>query len=923
MKKIIIYILIFLILCPIFIFLIQLSNSNYSVEIVESTININSDDSTYVLLIITPEEFREEADRLRKFKSQTKRPTLLLTLDYIYSNFVGVDEAEQVKKAIAHYEDLYGIKYVLLLGDCDQVPVRYVYKRLINSTANTVGAQVGNDSYYGVEFLPTDLYYADLYDSDLGNFCDWDYDNDGLYDEKLYDFAGGLWYEPTHNIDYVDVTPDVAVGRIPASNIAHVINYVDKVIDYELYAPGIYPDDWFKTAALVSGLKGGMWNPNAEIEQLNETAEILQNVGFETIKIYNDSWGGDLDWTKDNINSVISDGVGFINWHAHGNRDGWGGYNWHDLLYNNVGKLPIFYAQSCFTAAYSPLPHEEFNYTSTLHTTVAFDYDWPIPTSMFTEPLNPDPIQDVTNDIPTIAEDFLVRYGRGAIAYVGCVDVSLTGATETLNDGFFYAYSDAIHKYGSLDDTNVNNGLLGDVWINAIDYYCNQYNVYELAYRNKLERFNLFGDPSLYIGGLPKQEWIAGEDLLHWNGSLWVPHLRNFPASLRLNAIQMLSPMDGFAVGEMGTILRWNGHTWSNFTSPTTKDLYSLDFLSTTDGWAVGAQGTMLHWDGTSWNNYSSPNNLALLSVDLLDPWFGVAVGQTILHWNGTDWYEQEHYAIPILHSVSLYRDNYYTNPEGWAVGENFEICSWNGTTWESQSESLDFNLNSVDFCEDRCGNWLGIAVGANGVIHYYNGSQWNSKTPLTSNELHSVSIDKSSVGQSNLANFWAVGDSGTIIRGFFSELNSVIGISCSLATTYTSNDFYAVDFYSKNIPPVSKLADVSFYTGTTTDKVSFSGTNCYDFDDTFLEYRWDFGDGKTSSSKSPGNHYYPAGTFTVTLWLSDGRIWDVETKSVIIIEGSEVDFPIELFIIFNIVAIPLLIYYHRELKSFRLNFHK
>ena len=874
-----------------------------------------AEDPVFKLLIITPEEFNEEADRLRRFKSLTNRPTIVLTLEYIYSNFAGDDKAEQIKNAIVNYEKINGIEYVLLFGDCDKIPVRYVNKRTINSTAGTVGVMLGNTSLEGVEFLPTDLYYADLYQSDGSTFCSWDSDEDGLYDEKLYDFAGGEWYEPTLNIDDVDVTPDVAVGRIPASSLLHAENYVDKVIEYELNAPGKYPNDWFNTALFISGKGSDMWNPTAEITQLNESAEILSDLGFETIKIYNDSCGGDIELSVSNINDKLTEGAGFVNLHSHGNRNGWGGtYTWNDLNYDNDDKLPIMFAMSCLTAAYAPIPHRDENYTSLLNLTSKFDYTWPVPVSSFVEPEKPNPIQNTTVNPSAIVEYLLVRNLDGVIAYIGATDVSLAGATEVLNDGFFQGYDEIINKRAAnIRDTNGVFGLLGDVWNSAINYYCNQCNIEELPHRNKLIRFNLFGDPSLYIGGLPFQDWIVGEDILHWNGSLWIRHNGSLPSSKRLNSVQMINPMNGWAVGEMGTIMHWNGHIWTNTTSPTTEDLYSLDFLCSNDGWAVGAHGTILHFDGVSWNNYSSPTNLGLQCVDILNPWFGIAGGQTILHWDGISWNTEVLYSDPILNSISIVDEDY-----AWGVGDGGEMTFWDGNNWTLQVQIVDFELYSVDFCIDKNSNILGAAVGDSGTILYYNGSMWLEYSSPTSNDLESVCIVADKTMGVNLANTWTVGESGTIIKGSYAELSGNIGSTWSLVPIYSTNHLYSVDSFSKNIQPVARLDDVSMYIGTTTTPIQFKGINSYDFNNIVLKYHWDFGDGRKSTNKFLGPITYQAGTYTVTLCITDKRLWSITTKAVIITEG--VNFPLELFLYFTIILLPIIVYINKKSKQQKLN---
>jgi len=38
-----------------------------------------------------------------------------------------------------------------------------------------------------------------------------------------------------------------------------------------------------------------------------------------------------------------------------------------------------------------------------------------------------------------------------------------------------------------------------------------------------------------------------------------------------------------------------------NWTSPTTRHLYSVFMVSASDGWAVGNDGTIIQWTGTEW----------------------------------------------------------------------------------------------------------------------------------------------------------------------------------------------------------------------------------------------------------------------------------------------------------------------------------
>ena len=67
-----------------------------------------------------------------------------------------------------------------------------------------------------------------------------------------------------------------------------------------------------------------------------------------------------------------------------------------------------------------------------------------------------------------------------------------------------------------------------------------------------------------------------------------------------LNSVSMTSKQNGWAVGQNGSILHWDGNHWSITQSPTTLNLNAVQFLSANDGWAAGDDGTILHWDSSS-----------------------------------------------------------------------------------------------------------------------------------------------------------------------------------------------------------------------------------------------------------------------------------------------------------------------------------
>ena len=104
-----------------------------------------------MLLIITPDAFLQEAVRLKEHKENTGVLTTVVPLSTVYKSYSGRDEAEKVKRCIAALHAPNGIRYVLLLGDSDMMPVRYTKTdRRSDDAADTA-------------FYATDLYYAALY----------------------------------------------------------------------------------------------------------------------------------------------------------------------------------------------------------------------------------------------------------------------------------------------------------------------------------------------------------------------------------------------------------------------------------------------------------------------------------------------------------------------------------------------------------------------------------------------------------------------------------------------------------------------------------------------------------------------------------------------------------------------------------------
>ena len=82
-----------------------------------------------------------------------------------------------------------------------------------------------------------------------------------------------------------------------------------------------------------------------------------------------------------------------------------------------------------------------------------------------------------------------------------------------------------------------------------------------------------------------------------------------------LSAIWGTSSSDVFAVGGLGTILHYNGKTWSNMSSGGTNWFYAVWGSSSSDVFVVGTDGTILHYNGQEWSNMTSGSSDLLCGV--------------------------------------------------------------------------------------------------------------------------------------------------------------------------------------------------------------------------------------------------------------------------------------------------------------------
>jgi hypothetical protein len=127
----------------------------------------------------------------QKFRTENGLPSTIVTTEDIYANYDGRDNPEKIRNFIKDAYANWEIKYVLLAGDVNIVPARFLYARQ---------KQVASDMYYGCL--------------------------EGDFNANNNDY----WGEAADGLDF---TYEVYVGRASAENATELSNFVYKTIKYE------------------------------------------------------------------------------------------------------------------------------------------------------------------------------------------------------------------------------------------------------------------------------------------------------------------------------------------------------------------------------------------------------------------------------------------------------------------------------------------------------------------------------------------------------------------------------------------------------------------------------------------------------------------------------------------------------------------
>ncbi len=137
---------------------------------------------------------------------------------------------------------------------------------------------------------------------------------------------------------------------------------------------------------------------------------------------------------------------------------------------------------------------------------------------------------------------------------------------------------------------------------------------------------------NVVTGTTSKDVWIlGGPDALHYDGAAFSRHAPG--TDKELHAAHAVDAKLAYAVGDGGTIVKWNGTSWAPFGSGTTDDLAAVWAFGENDVWVAGTNA--YHWNGTAWA--SAPACVAFWG-DAPNDLFCVRAGVALARWDGSKW---------------------------------------------------------------------------------------------------------------------------------------------------------------------------------------------------------------------------------------------------------------------------------------------
>jgi len=427
-----------------------------------------------LLVVVTPQQFEKELAPFIEHK-QKELTVEVATLENILAQNQGVDDPEKLKHFLhAAWRERHA-HYVLLVGDAEVLPVRYMTLDRVTPAA------------FDYSFYPCDLYYADVAKED-GSFDDWNAQKEGFHAQYFGEVRGEKNKNDPINFDQIHYRPQLALGRWPVHTPEEVRTVMAKTVAYENRVAAQTPDKC--RAALICN-SGWIDSRGA----MDHQAESLPK-GWKIEKRYFANPGATSSTPPPDHNEVLcllNSGVDLMLHSGHGSGDQWEqSLHLRDLSkIKNADHLPVMMSIGCDTARFATLPpYEPYLDVN------GVEHKGTYAGEVFTAPPAPPVVYEKGKyNAVGLGKQLVAAGPNGAVAYIGCN----TGGQPcglTLMDGFTKSWGES------------PSARLGDCWKDAVTYYYQQQHLdtikpdpgwYPPAIFFQAMKFMVYGDPSLRL----------------------------------------------------------------------------------------------------------------------------------------------------------------------------------------------------------------------------------------------------------------------------------------------------------------------------------------------------------------------------------------------------------------------------------------
>lgn len=233
-------------------------------------------------------------------------------------------------------------------------------------------------------------------------------------------------------------------------------------------------------------------------------------------------------------------------------------------------------------------------------------------------------------------------------------------------------------------------------------------------------------------------QFAAPENSLNYR---WVDQ-NPLPSAHTINGMWGNSESDVFTVGDAGTILHYDGKSWSKMQSNTETRLNAVWGSSGKDIYAVGDQFTILHYDGSAWVNISKRFkdifDLYSYPISFTDVWgtsesdVYIAGSSILLHYNGSVWFnlvydQPDTGEIYRRLSNTLISSVCGRSPSEVYFGSPQYLYKYDGANYTLIDLAIPgFICTKIWTCPDS-GLYAIGSTGVNGVFLRYDGTSWTT----------------------------------------------------------------------------------------------------------------------------------------------------------------------------------------------------